>query len=218
MARRTRKNKELKEVVIVYIEGETEEAYINLLKNEFKNKINIKIEPELPKEPQNLDKTLREIKSKLEELKMSPVYWIIDFDHFNNDINEKNKFKKFWNKIKSVNDVKLLINNPCVEFWFLLHFKYTNKNYTVCRECERDLKKEEIVLNNNKKEIKPFENYKKGNFDEKIKKFLIENLGLAIGNAKKLGKFNINNPQSCAEIYIFIEEKILNNSSEDKLL
>ncbi|WP_297452567.1 RloB family protein [Persephonella sp.] len=212
MARRKKKNRELKDVILVYIEGETEEEYINFLKSKFRDKINIKIEPEFPKEPQNLDRTLKEIKSKLKEVGISPIYWIIDFDHFNNDINERRRFENFWNNAKNIKDIKLLVNNPCIEFWFLLHLKYRDKSYTSCGECEEDLKKEEIILVNRKKEIKikPFQNYKKGKFNEEIKTFLIENLYSAIENAKKLGTFDINDPKSCAEIYLLIEEKILN--------
>ena len=32
-------------------------------------------------------------------------------------------FQIYWKKLKSMNGAKLIASNPCIELWFLLHYK-----------------------------------------------------------------------------------------------
>src|SRR5690606_38513140 len=38
-------------------------------------------------------------------------------------------------------NVVVIVNNPCIEFWFLLHFEKTSKYYDTCSGAEAQLKK-----------------------------------------------------------------------------
>ncbi|NOX18871.1 MAG: RloB domain-containing protein, partial [Chlorobi bacterium] len=102
----------------------------------------------------------------------------------------------FITKLKKNSSVVVLINNPCLEFWFLIHFKETAKVFPICSGVESELKKQ-----------KNFENYQK---TEKYYKSSKSDLYLklkpfqkyAIDRAKKLGKLDFKNiSASKAEIY-----------------
>ena len=56
-------------------------------------------------------------------------------------------------KIKKKQNVIVIVNNPCIEYWFLLHFKKTAKFFTDCSSAESELKK---YLKNYKKTRKYF--------------------------------------------------------------
>ncbi|MBP9134766.1 MAG: RloB domain-containing protein [Saprospiraceae bacterium] len=38
-------------------------------------------------------------------------------------------------------NVVVIVNNPCLEFWFLLHFEKTSKYFNTCSSAETQLKK-----------------------------------------------------------------------------
>jgi hypothetical protein len=81
----------------------------------------------------------------------------------------------------------VVINNPCLEYWYLLHFKQTSKYYSKYSEFENVLKKH----------IKGYEKserfYKKCNND--IYSKLKPNLKSAIKNSK-LKTFDFSNTKT----------------------
>lgn len=87
------------------------------------------------------------------------------------------EFEKLVNKYKDIKEVLICDSMPSIEYWFLLHFAYTTKEFINCDEVVRDLKSH----------ISDYS--KKKSYLEKDKWFkqLIKNDGLnkAISNATK---------------------------------
>lgn len=105
------------------------------------------------------------------------------------------EFREYCVQLKACENVSVLVNTPCLEFWYLLHFKETGKYYAKCEDAEKVLKKSHL-----KDYEKTQKYYKKKNNDiyKKLKPQQIE----AKKNAKKLGDFDFKNPESAkAEIY-----------------
>lgn len=181
------------------VDGKTEKWYLQLMK-EHENLKNIDIEPALPKK-----KKLSELEELIIEnaKHYDKVIWIVDFDTIIKEEKERKKsgkskiqkFKKILHKFKNIENIKILVNTPCLEYWYLLHFKNTSKYYSKCESIFKEFKG--TILDNYKKT----ENYyKKTNNDiyQKLKPLKTQ----AILRSKKLGNFNLKNYESAkAEIY-----------------
>ena len=110
---------------------------------------------------------------------------MIDLDHFINT-RQTDRLKKVIISLKKKNKLKnlaILINNPCLEFWYLLHFKDTGKFYPTCEEVVKEIRKYKPLSGYQKSE-----RYYKGNPDiyQKLKPYQKE----AMKRAKKLDKLN----------------------------
>jgi len=112
------------------------------------------------------------------------------------------EFQKLYNKCKKNDKVIVIVNNPCFEFWFLLHFRYTERFYENFKTLLPDLRKH---LADYEKTEKYFVRT-----TPDIYKRLKQNLQTAISNAEKLGKFDFRNTEKgMTEMYkIFRELKI----------
>ena len=89
--------------------------------------------------------------------------------------------------LQKIPKATLLVSNPCVELWFLLHFQGIDKEIT-SNGCLRMLKAHSPQ-------------YEKGTLTELEKRILVENLEKASERAKKLEDYK--NPSST--VYRFIE-------------
>lgn len=200
MARNNTKRKASgKKVYSIIVDGETEVWYLQLMKR-YRSLTNLNIEPELPKRKKLVD--LFELVKANAKI-YTKVIWIIDFDAVvkeNNEVRrgEKSVFKTLEDyivKLKKLGNVEVLINTPCLEFWYLLHFKETGKYYAssdkICK-----LFKGTILEDYEKSE----RYYKKRNNDIYLK---LQGLQpVAIANAEKLGDFDFGNPETAiSEIY-----------------
>ena len=196
--KKVRNKRQLKTVYCVVVEGKTEHWYLQLIKkHEELPKIDIK--PELPKR-----KGLNEIKKFVIDLfkkDYDQIFWLIDLDHFINSY-QTDKLKKviiFLKKKDKLKKLKILINNPCLEFWYLLHFCDTGKCYPTCEEVVKEIKKYEPLSG-----YKKSERYYKGNPDiyRKLKPYQKE----AIEVAKRLDRL-IEEPLdgASAQIYKLLE-------------
>ncbi|MBC6427011.1 MAG: RloB domain-containing protein [Ekhidna sp.] len=177
----------------VVVDGETEVWYLQMLKRNEQD-IRVSIKPEIPNK-----KSIEEqynLVSDLSGKEFTKVFWIIDFDTVIKEENEAPKGKKSPIKtfikyredlFNNYSNVIVIVNNPCLEFWFLLHFKKTSKYYCTCSEAETQLKKH---LENYKKTQKFFT---KQNNDIYLK--LKPHLKTAITNASALGDFDYQNPR-----------------------
>ncbi len=88
-----------------------------------------------------------------------------------------------------IEETVLLASNPCIELWFLLHYK--NKSTLIdTNECIKQLS------NRNRN------TYKKGIIDDKLKAKFIEKCDNACRRSKQLKLYD--NPSS--NVYILIEE------------
>jgi hypothetical protein len=177
----------------IIIDGDCEFWYLQmLLRNE--RSINVALKPEIPQK-----KKLREQFEKVTEQSKyyDKVIWIVDYDVINKETRLAKKgtetpaqeFKKYVLELeKDYKNVIVIINNPCFEFWILLHFEPTGKYYDDCESAIKRLKK---YLPDYEKASKYFT--KQGN---DIYLRLKPKLKTAIANAAKLKDFDLDHPHN----------------------
>jgi hypothetical protein len=127
------------------VDGQCESWYIQMLKRNEKS-INIALEPKIPQNKKLADQYNDVISLSRDYDK---VFWIIDFDVINDETRKAKKgsktaiqeFKEYFEKIEKINkraaiqNIFVIINNPGLEFWFLLHFEMTSKYYNTCDDA-----------------------------------------------------------------------------------
>lgn len=91
-------------------------------------------------------------------------------------------------RLKKIKDATLLLSNPCIELWFLLHFK-SQKSAISGKDCIRELKN------------RTANGYEKGKLHSKLSKKLNESCKQACERAKQLKEGD--NPSSA--LYRLIE-------------
>ncbi len=146
MKRNKRNLKAVKPKYVVVVEGECEFWYVQMLKRNERS-IPVDLEPKIPHK-----KCLSEQYEMVIGLSMDydKVFWLIDFDLIIRESRtaaKQNKtplqeFREYYQRIaKKYNNIQIIINNPCLEFWFLLHFEYTSKYFERCDQVIRYMKK-----------------------------------------------------------------------------
>jgi hypothetical protein len=196
-----------KEVVPTFsfvVDGETEIWYLHMMKRN-ERKLNINIKPELPQR-----KSIKEQYKLLIDLskqEYSKVFWIVDLDRIIKESRETPKGKKtpletlieLRRKLqKAYKNITVIINNPCLEFWFLLHFEKTSKFFDTCDKAETELKK---YLKDYEKTQKYFTKQ-----DNDIYLKLRPHLKTAISNSSNLGVFNKDEPtKAICEMFLLFE-------------
>lgn len=173
--RRASKGKRINPHFWVFCEGETEEAYVCFLRSKYR--IPIEIVPKVVgnKITQRFIESYKQGKPTHDKDK--------DFLMYDADV------PKVLEKLKSIKSTVLIVSNPSIELWFLLHYKNHTANITA-NKCIRELS------NRNRN------TYKKGIIDQQLEIKLSANYTKASERAKKLTLFN--NPSS--NINSFIEE------------
>ena len=181
-----------KKKFVIVVDGECESWYFQMLKRN-KRALQIDLKPEIPQK-----KELSAQYGRVLDLAKDydKVIWIVDLDVVNNETRKaktgkKTKmstFRKYAESLKSNKRVEVIVNNPCLEFWFLLHFEETAKFFDDCRGATKALKK-------HLPDYEKTQNYftKEGN---DIFKKLEPRLETAIANAEKLGVFDIDKTQT----------------------
>lgn len=192
------------------VEGETEMWYLQMLKKneEREGGIRINIKPEIPQKKKLKDQ-YELVCDLAKEHKV--VFWILDFDiilkeareHVKDGISPLDEFldyRKFL--IKEYDNVRIIVNNPCFEYWLLLHFVRTQRKYTSCLGAIKQLEKK--LLGYEKTELY----FKKKNNDIylKLKPYLKD----AIENAVAFGGFNVDEPERamCEMNELFMIEEL----------
>lgn len=180
MAGRRKKpsGKKINPTLFVFCEGETEESYIKLLRIEYRIP-SIQIHPKISKN--NITSAY------IRNYKQDKITHEKDMDFLFYDLDAPGVLRR----LSQINGCTLLVSNPSVELWFLLHYKNQTAN-TSTADCIREL--------NNRNE-----GYKKGVIDVKLKEKLISKKVTAVKRAQKLTEFD--NPSTT--VYKLIE--ILNN-------
>jgi hypothetical protein len=106
------------------------------------------------------------------------------------------ELNKYLTEAKSDSKITILINTPCLEFWFLNHVKDSGKYYVTGEALIKELTKCDPL-----KDFAKSEKYFVKDTPD-IYKRLRPYLKNAIENAGKRGDFDINNPQQGkAEMY-----------------
>jgi len=185
MSRRIIKDKKINPKIYIFCEGESENVYIQFLKTKFRLPVQVVTKVTKNKISTKLLKSNINSSEKHEKDRVFRMY-AIDVEGF---------LEKLQEISKHVN-CDLLISNPCIELWFLLH--YINQN-------------SEISSNNCIQKIETFiSGYKKGTICNKLKKKLDENGAEAKKRASKLTSFK-NPSTTIYQLIDYFENIIINN-------
>ncbi|HUU87609.1 MAG TPA: RloB family protein [Candidatus Glassbacteria bacterium] len=183
--RQASKGKKINPYFWVFCEGETEEAYIRILRSEYR--LPVEIIPKIA----GCDISERYI---ISYKKGKPTHEKDkDFLIYDADVPE------VLDKLKKIDSTVLVTSNPAVELWFLLHYKNQTASITE-DDCIRELS------NRNRN------SYKKGVIDNSLKNKLKEKCTDACNRSKRLVLYN--NPSTNMHIFIEVLEnarKELNN-------
>jgi len=186
----------------VVVDGETEYWYLQMLKHNEPN-IPFKIKPQILQK-KNI-KQQYELVTDLSEEEYDKVFWIVDLDVLLKEEREKRNstspLQQFLNYYKSLSKQKkivVIVNNPCLEYWFLLHFQKTNKVFTACTDAEKQVSQH---LEGYEKTEKFFKK------DNDIYKQLKPYLQTARKNATALGSFDTyNHSKAMCEMPLLFQE------------
>jgi len=190
-------SKPKKNTYAIVVDGETEVWYFQMLKRN-EPSLQVNIEPKIPQK-----KKLSDQYDKVCELSedYTKVFWVIDLDVIIAESKsiELKKYLEEFEKEKFKN-VITIFNNPCLEFWFLLHFIQTTKYFPKCKEAEKQLKKQ--------KEFKDYHKtqkyFTKQNNDIYLK--LKSRLLTALKNTKRTKRGNLEEiEQGICEMNLFFE-------------
>ncbi|MFC4691318.1 RloB family protein [Dokdonia genika] len=194
------------------VEGECEFWYIQMLKRNERS-LRVDLKPEIPQKKKLQDQFKKVIESSKEYDK---VFWLLDFDVLIKESREVKKgaktpiqsLKEYIQKISSKYDnVEVIINNPCIEFWILLHFERTGKFFNNCENAIKQLKKHLPDYEKTQKY------YTKQNND--IYKKLKPHLDVAIGNSNRVNDFDFNNPENgTCQMHSIFETKPIKDGLE----
>ena len=185
---RREKKIQTKQAFAVVVDGETEYWYLQMLKHNEPN-IPFNIKPQILQK-KNINQQYDLVTALLED-DYDKVFWIVDLDVLLKEEREKrnstSSLQQFLNYYKSLSKQKkivVIVNNPCLEYWFLLHFQMTNKVFTACTNAEKQVSQH---LQGYEKTEKFFKN------DNDIYKQLKPYLQTAKENATALGSFDTYN-------------------------
>ena len=176
MGRKARisKGKQMKPNFFVFCEGETEMAYVKFLRSLYRAPIQVITK----KGKSNISEDFI-VKSKNEyvQTEQDKVFLMYDLD-----------VDGMLEQLQKIPNTELLVSNPCVELWFLLHYQ-EQKTEISSGKCIQKLQKFS-------------KEYKKGILSEEEKTFLAEKKDLAIERAKNM--IGYQNPSST--VYKLLEK------------
>lgn len=160
MPKNTRPSRKMKPVILVLCEGETEECYIDFLKQKYR--LPIKIVSKIVGSKINT----RLIRRYKKELALTNSETINCFLMYDADV------QAVVDNLMSCEE-KLLLSRPCIEVWFLAHSQKVPVKDISSEECVNLLKKEF-----------PWKEYKKGKLSFEQQEHLWENRISASQNIK----------------------------------
>ena len=171
---RISKGKTMKPNFFVFCEGETEVAYVKFLRSIYR--IPIQIIPR--KSDSNIsNKYIENCKKEYITTKNDRTFLMFDLD-----------VDGMYEHLQKIKDAVLLVSNPCVELWFLLH----------CEDCKNELDSDTCVRRLKSK----LQRYSKGVLLQEEKLFLTTNVAYAVERASLLEDYK--NPSTT--IYRLIQE------------
>lgn len=198
----TGEKKQTRQAFAVVVDGETEYWYLQMLKRNEPN-ILFSITPKILQK-KNI-KQQYELVTDLSEEEYDKVFWIVDLDVLLKEEREKRnstsslqQFLNYYKNLSKQKKIVVIVNNPCLEYWFLLHFQMTNKVFTACTDAEKQVSQE---LKGYEKTEKFFKK------DNDIYKQLKPRLQTAINNATALGSFDpYNHSEAMCEMPLLFKE------------
>lgn len=170
---RLSKEKQMKPNFFVFCEGKTEIAYIKFLRSLYRVPIQV-----IPKKGKsNISKDdIENSKRDYVTTNQDKTFLMFDLD-----------VAGVLEHLQKIPDAELLVSNPCVELWFLLHYQ-EQKSKLTSKKCIQKLQSFT-------------KDYKKGVLSEEEKNVLAANRDVAIKRAKLLEEYN--NPSTT--IYRLLE-------------
>ena len=137
MARRKKKiSKPKNNTFAIIVDGQTEVWYFQMLKRN-KPDLQVNIDPQIPQKKE-LSKQYKKVLEFAEDY--VKVFWIIDLDNIVKESKEakpgnKTKIQELKGYLQELDkkgdkNVVTIFNNPCLEYWFLLHFEATTKYFS----------------------------------------------------------------------------------------
>lgn len=176
MARERKSNpRKMRPLFLVLCEGETEEAYVNFLKQRYR--LPIRIVPKILGSslyPKKIEQYKKEMSSIPSEVKT--------FFMYDGDVLEVLELLKKC-------DGALLVSKPCIEIWFLAHYKKIPETDISSDSCLKQLTS-----------ISGWEQYKKAVLTIKQQDFLWDNRMVAVNNMKDKTEEN----KTYSTVYKFI--------------
>jgi len=129
------KAKKLKPAIAVIGEGITEQIYFAQLRQY--ERLDFALKPSHPK-----NSSIKEIVKKANDLLKKEFDWV--FCVFDMDKISRNRtIRKEYNTLRRESqgkNIQFIENDPCIEFWFLLHFQRTTREFNTCEQLETLLK------------------------------------------------------------------------------
>lgn len=179
--------------ISIVVDGETEIWYLQMLKK-YEKLTDVTIKPELPKK-KRIDEFYEMVLEN--RLDFDHVIWIVDLDVILKEERELksgsqsllNRFKQYLKEIASYDNVDIVINSPCLEFWFLQHIKFSAKFFPACSSISKEFKN--TILDGYEKKLKYYQQ-NHNDIYTRLRPFLNH----AIQNSKKLGEFDMSSVQT----------------------
>lgn len=176
MARKAKqpRGKKMNPTFFVFCEGKTEAAYVDLLRRSFRVPVEIiaRVSDSNISQPY-IDRCKRDRFTTSED----KTFLMFDLD-----------VPGMLERLRKIKDAVLLLSNPSIEYWFLLHYKDTNKELSSA-ECLSMLKGIDT-------------DYQKGVFSTAMKKVLID----AIEDASKRAKSKEAYTNPSSTIHLLTDE------------
>jgi len=171
---RVSRGKRMKPNFFVFCEGETEMAYVKFLRSLYRVPIQV-----IPKKGKSniSEEYIERSKNEYVRTEQDKVFLMYDLD-----------VDGMLAHLQNIPNAELLVSNPCIELWFLLHYQ----------EQKTEISSDKCI----QKYQKVSKGYKKGVLSEEEKKVLGENKKLAVDRAKKLAE--CQNPSST--VYKLLEK------------
>ena len=172
--RKAPKGKKMKPTFFVFCEGKTEELYVKYLKSKYRIPFEIDTQIAQNKITFNYIENYKQSRFTHEKDKTFLLY---DIDA-----------PMMLDKLQKIDDTTLLVSSPCIELWYLLHYK-EQKAELNCHACIKELEKRN-------------RQYSKISIDAKLRGHLDIHQQKAVYRAKKLSQYK--NPSST--VYLLIDE------------
>ncbi len=194
----------------IIVDGECEVWYFQMLKRN-ERKLTVNIKPDIPQK-KSLESQFEEVKKFSEYY--DKVFWVLDLDVIIKESRETSKKKKNSLKLlrnyishieRKLKNVVIIVNTPCLEYWFLLHYTQTTRYYNLCSNVVNELEKHLADFS------KTLNYFTKQNNDIYLR--LKPYLKSAISNSKLTGRFESENPcKGLSEMYKFFEIEEIHKS------
>lgn len=171
---RVSKGKEVRPTFYVFCEGESEEVYISFIKTT--HRIPIQIKSKVAKNKLN-QKYVSRVLKLYQPHKKDKCFLMYDLD-----------VPEMLNKLRAIRDSVLLVSNPCIELWYILH----TCNHSYAASTHQCITQLEGIC----------KGYKKGFICDKLKNELKTGEAKASSRAKKLTLYD--NPST--SVFLLLDE------------